>query len=314
MNKFLKASLPAAIALSLVACGGGSSDNTVSMRLGNIENLETLGDDFEYEGWLIVDGSAVSTGKFDTVINDEGDTVTEPASFDLDLTQANAASTFVLTIEPAVEDAAGELAPADTHILAGPIADGVSEIITDHPGAFSSDFSESEGTFIVATPTNGNATPTRGIWYLDNSSGAAVPSVKLPVLPAGWVYEGWVAGPEGPVSTGTFTSGDADDSIAEGVLADVTGADSDNAGPAAGRDAEGNLNAGPPFPGQDFVDPELVVVGLTSVISVEPFPDNSTAPFVMKPLIGPIIGPGEDNVLGNEAAATLPSATVTIDF
>ena len=311
MNKFLKASIPAAIAMSLVACGGGSSnnndDNTVSMRLSST-NLEALGDNFDYEGWIIVDGSAVSTGKFDIV-----DGATVPASFDLDLTQANAASTFVLTIEPEENDPAG---PADTHILAGPITDGVANIVTDHPGAFNTDFEESEGTFIVATPTNGNATPTRGIWYLTPPVGDAgpTPSLRLPVLPAGWLYEGWVAGPDGPVSTGTFTSGDADDSIAAGIIADVTGSDSDSAGPAAGRDADGNLNAGPPFPGQDFVDPALDLVGLNSVISVEPFPDNSTAPFVMKPLIGPILGPGENNVLGNEAAATLPSATVTIEF
>ena len=72
---------------------------------------------------------------------------------------------------------------------------------------------------------------------VDNSSGSAVPSMKLPALPAGWLYEGWVAGTEGstaPISTGTFTSGDLVEGIAAGTLADVTGSDSDQAGPTAG--------------------------------------------------------------------------------
>lgn len=288
MNKFLKASIPAAIAMSLVACGGGSSnndDNTVSMRLSST-NLEALGDDFDYEGWIIVDGSAVSTGKFDIV-----DGATVPASFDLDLTQANAASTFVLTIEPEENDPAG---PADTHILAGPITDGVANIVTDHPGAFSSDFTESAGSFIVATPTNGNATPTQGIWYLNPPVAPAGPTagLSLPTLPAGWKYEGWIVGEDGPISTGTFT--------------DVAAADSDGAGPAAGPDGS------PPFPGQDFIDPALDIVGLTSVISVEPSPDNSVAPFSMKPLATEIAASG--NVLNNISASNLPSATVTIEF
>ncbi len=305
MKKLIKASIPAAIALSLVACGGGSSndnDNLARMTLSTT-NLENLGPDFDYEGWIIVDGSAVSTGKFDIVNG-----ATEPASFDLDLTQANAASTFVLTIEPTENDPAG---PADTHILAGDISNGVAEIVTNHPGAFSSDFTESAGSFIIATPTNGNVTPNQGIWYLDRTataSGGPEASLTLPTLPAGWQYEGWVVGDNGPVSTGTFIS--------------PNGADSDNAGSTAGTDANGNVNAGPPFPGQDFVNPiGVVLTGQAAVISVEPLPDNSPAPFSMKPLRGDIaaavLPPAEgtdDMPLTNISAGNLPSATVNIEF
>jgi hypothetical protein len=56
-------------------------------------------------------------------------------------------------------------------------------------------------------------------------------------------------------------------------------ADSDRGGPAAGRDPT------PPFPGQDFVNPPTSLVGYAAVITIEPFPDNSPAPFLLKPLV-----------------------------
>ena len=289
MKNLLKAAIPAAISLTLVACHSddhNDSDIGHDMALMTLHstNLEALGADFDYEGWIIVDGEAVSTGKFDIV---EGETV--PASFNLDRTQANAAATFVLTIEPLMDDPA---APADTHILAGAIADGTANITTDHAAALGSDFTEAAGSFILATPSNNNATPSQGIWYLDNSGDPVVAGLTLPTLPAGWLYEGWVVGENGPISTGTFT--------------DVAAADSDGAGPTAGP------NGTPSFPGQDFITPALDLVGLTSVISVEPYPDNSSAPFSMKPLAGAITATG--GTLGNISAENLPSATVNIEY
>jgi hypothetical protein len=53
--------------------------------------------------------------------------------------------------------------------------------------------------------------------------------------------------------------------------------------------------SGPPFPGEDFL--VNAPAGLTfptnlaggmAVISIEPVPDNSTAPFLLKPLVAPI--------------------------
>ncbi len=59
--------------------------------------LKPLGADFVYEGWLIVDGAHVSTGRF--TVDENGTAV--PAEFDVDATDADAATMFVLTIEPA---------------------------------------------------------------------------------------------------------------------------------------------------------------------------------------------------------------------
>ena len=96
--------------------------------------------------------------------------------------------------------------------------------------------------------------------------------LDLPDLPAGWAYEGWVVGETGPITTGTFT--------------DFSSAD--DAAPYSG-----DAQSGPPIPGEDFLmnAPSgetfpLDVRGRMVVISVEPVPDDSEAPFAMKPLVG----------------------------
>lgn len=243
--------------------------------------LDDLGEDFVYEGWLLVNGAPVSTGRFTSNTADQQ--VASAADVD-------AATKYILTIEPAVGD---DPAPADTHVLAGDILNLAATLTISDSAAIGTDFTNSTGSFIIATPTEGPDTFTQGIWWL--ATPGPVAGLTLPTLPAGWVYEGWVAGPDGPISTGTFTSAD--------------GADSDGAGPTAGP-----LPA-PPFPGQDFIDPALVVVGLNAVISVEPSPDNSPAPFGIKPLIdSPIenVGDGGTQPMANVIADNQPSGTLTI--
>ena len=138
------------------------------------------------------------------------------------------------------------------------------------------DFTAATGSYILAAPTGADGTPYNyGIWFLDPSGPSA--SLDLPVLPEGWAYEGWVVGEDGPVSTGIFTN--------------TAAADSDAGGPAAGP------NPAPPFPGQDFITPPANLVGQTTVISVEPSPDNSPAPFTLKPLVDEINDTGEGGIL-----------------
>ncbi len=217
-------------------------------------NLENLGSNFVYEGWAISDGP-LSTGRF----AGPGDRVQViPASV------AAADPLYVLTIEPRRGD---DPTPAATHVLAGGLALGTdASLDTAHPAALGTDFGAASGGFILATPTSpATDDETQGIWFVDPAAGA--PSLDLPELPAGWAYEGWVVTANGPVSTGRFTS--------------TTGPDADGAGAAAGP------NDAPPFPGQDFVDPALDLVGATIVVSVEPEPDDSPAPFAIKPLVTP---------------------------
>ncbi len=228
----------------------------------DLQGLEDLGSDYVYEGWLIVDGAPVSSGRF-TV--DGG--VPSQTYFPTSVGSLAAVSTFVLTIEPAQGD---DPAPSAVHLVGGDFTTGQAPLTIDHGAALGTDFAGVMGAYILAAPSGGGAAPYQnGIWWLDPGAGPG-PTLALPELPAGWIYEGWVAGADGPISTGTFAL--------------ASGEDSDGAGPAAGDDP------GPPFPGQDFVDPATdLTMGYAAVISVEPVPDNSPAPFSIKPLMDPVI-------------------------
>ncbi len=239
--------------------------------------LEDLGPDYVYEGWLITADGPVSAGRFDILKDDE------TLSFEIDEAIARASTNYVLTIEPAVNDVP---APADTHILAGDLSGNIAQLSVGHGAALGDDFGASSGTYILGVPSEPSAPYSQGIWFVDPNTGRS--SLNLPELPAGWAYEGWVVTANGPISTGRFT--------------DLMAADSDGAGPDAGP------IAGPPFPGQDFVNPALDLVGTTVVISVEPEPDNSAAPFTLKPLIDMVDDAGDHGAQGlrNMAADTNP--------
>lgn len=225
----------------------------------NLTGLEALGDDFVYEGWVIVDGAPVSTGRFSDV--------TFPQTFQVLSTQLAAATTFVLSIEPTVDP---DPAPAETKVLAGDFS-GTSASVNSNLVA---DFSTASGTFILATPTDADDTNEEsGVWFLDNASGSAVTGLNLPVLSDGWKYEGWAVINGTPISTGTFTDASmADDNAATSVF-------------------KGDIGNGPGYPGEDYLQNAPAgftfptdLRGTTIVVSVEPSPDNSAAPFTLKPL------------------------------
>ena len=248
------------------------------------EGLPTLGDGYEYEGWIIVDGTPVTAGRFDIV-----DGAPSPATYEIDAAMADAATMYVLTIEPSVGD---DPAPSDTHVVAGPFESGTATLTIGHMAALGDDFTSAAGTFFLATPTSAAMDDDAlGIWFIDASSGSPAAGLDLPALPPGWVYEGWVVDVSGanpvPISTGTFTATDA--------------ADSDGAGEAAG-----DLSA-PPYPGQDFIDPARdLSANHMAVISIEPMPDDSAAPFQLKPLavmIGGETGMANAQTLGNAIGA-----------
>ena len=248
---------------------GASGRNQTTILTLSFDNLEDLGEGFVYEGWAIVDGAPLSTGIF--TVNENGKLSQRNFSVDSHRNQIDA---IVLTIEPYPDP---DPAPSDTHVLAGDVNKRRAELTTGHPAALGNDFQSAAGRYILAVPSDGSgSTPyTNGIWWLDPAAGPGA-GLDLPTLPAGWVYEGWVVGDSGPISTGTFT--------------DVAAADSDAGGPYAGPDGT------PPFPGQDFVTPPTNLVGHTAVISIEPYPDNSPAPFTFKPLVDAIDDPGAPGV------------------
>ena len=254
----------AVLALGFLASSCSSDDDssgpTTSNLTLNLNGLEALGNDFVYEGWLIVDGAPVSTGTFSSV--------TFPQTFAVNTSQLNDASTFVLSVEPAVDS---DPAPAATKILAGDFAGNSANV--DSNGIVG-DFSSATGNYILATPTDMDDTnEASGVWFLDNSSGSAVAGLDLPTLQDGWKYEGWAVIGGTPISTGTFTSiMDFDDNASTSPF-------------------KGDAGDGPAFPGEDFLQNAPAgmtfptdLKGATIVISVEPSPDNSLLPFTLKPL------------------------------
>ncbi|WP_047245374.1 anti-sigma factor [Maribacter thermophilus] len=255
----------------------------------NIDGLEDLGPDFLYEGWIIVDGAPVSTGTFS--VNSNGDL--SQSSFEMDASTLASATSFVLSIEPNPDPSAD---PADTKLFIGDFNGNSASLGT---GTVASSFDTIEGKFIVAAPTGTGAEEEKysGIWFLDNSSGSAINGLELPILEPGWKYEGWVVMDGIPVTTGTFTS--------------VTG--SDDASPFSGA------NPGPPFPGEDFLvnAPDGLMFptdirGKIAVISIEPYPDNSAAPFVLKPLAGMIAADAMGvQEIGSNVSGSFPTGTVT---
>ena len=263
----------------------------------SFDGLEPLGDDAVYEGWVIVDGSPVSTGRFDVgadggLVDDDGASI---VAFDLpDGFIIGDAAAVVITIEPFDDP---DPAPAATKILGGDLVDGEAGLSGAHPAALGTDFSEATGTFVLATPSDGNGNnELSGVWFI--ALPGPVAGLDLPALPAGWAYEGWVVIDGQPVTTGTFLDTSAAD--------DFDGFSGDQGGPA--------------FPGEDFIvnAPEGLVfptdlTGTTVVISVEPSPDNSPAPFTLKPLLGEVPqGIGDHEAIALGAGPLAPTGIASI--
>lgn len=271
---------------------GGATTRSLSYSFAG---LPALGDDFVYEGWLIVDGSPVSTGRFEI----DADGGADPASSEVSADDAAVASTFVLTIEPAIGD---DPAPAATHVLAGDVDGDGATLSVGHGAALGTGFGDAAGSFILATPSTADTADNgQGIWFLVPGDPPTV-ALELPALPEGWAYEGWVVD----------TSGDAPVPLTTGRFTDPAGADSDLAGPTSGSDSDG-----PPLPGQDYIDPAIdLTVDHVAVISVEPEPDNSPGPFQLKPLMGMIgtgTGPEMPQTLGNVSADNDISGSVMFE-
>lgn len=255
--------------------------------------LEPLGEDFVYEGWVVIDGAPVSTGRFILTPDGEQEFLSESLVDDL-----SEATTAVISIEPAVGD---DPAPADPKPLAGDIVDGVAELNAYHPAALGTDFEGYGGQFVLATPTSASEDDEySGVWFIDIEDGVATQGLDLPELPAGWEYEGWVVVDGTPLSTGKFTTPDGPDDF-DGF----SGVDGD----------------GPPFPGEDFIEnaPEgldfpLDIRGSDVVLSIEPVEDDSPAPFAFKPFAANIPEDIEDHVgieLGEGPAFPVGTAIIS---
>lgn len=269
LSFYLSLSLLISIAMSCSNDDDAANVTTQNLTL-NIDGLEDLGSNFVYEGWVIVDGNPISTGTFSV----DGSGNLSRSSFEVDIATVQAATKFVLTIEPTPDP---DPAPSDQKYLAGDFNGQNSATVSTGVAPALGDFSNASGMFFLRTPTDeaagvgNNGNDQYGVWF-GTPGMPPTPNFVLPTLPQGWAYEGWVIGDNGPISTGVFT--------------DFNTRDSSN--PFSGTE-----NAGPPVPGEDFFINApagetfpLDIRGRTVVISVEPVPDNSPAPFTLKPLAG----------------------------
>lgn len=280
--------------LGFVPKTGGSDHEEYTKVYYNVSELSTLRDGHHYEGWAIYDGDPVSTGKFNVdasgVATDLDGIAIPNGEFEAgrDLSIADA---LVLTIEiPGDVD----IVPNETHYLAGNIS-GTNAIMTvTHGDALGDDFLDAEGSYILATPTDGPDTnENSGVWFLSLRMQDPVAGLSLPQLPVGWSYEGWAVIAGQPVTTGKFTAVDMEDDSAP---------------------YSDTIASPPPFPGEDFLfnAPEGLEFPLdlsesTIVVSIEPVPDDSIEPFLLKPLAG--------NVPSNAADhQTFDLSNIAMDF
>lgn len=262
--------------------------------------LPALQGGFHYEGWVVIQGQPFSTGKFN--VGADGSLVSVsgapiPGGAFQTNVDVGVASTVVITIEPAGDS---DTMPAATKILAGGLASRTAGLTVAPPEALGNDFGQAKGLFILATPTDGEGTnETSGVWFLDPRSGSPTAGLSLPTLPAGWSYEGWTVIDGVPVTTGRF----------------LTPSGADAAAPFSGP------LPGPPFPGEDFLRNApgglsfpRDLAGGTTVITIEPSPDDSPAPFRVRPLAGEIPAPSQDRVVYSMAnlAAELPRGTAAV--
>lgn len=181
---------------------------------------------------------------------------------------------------------------------------------TSGEDVFAYDFRTASATYILTTPTTSDTTDFKhGIWYVTRGNVIASGFARLPVLAdtSGWRYEGWIIDRTNSVvySTGKFLS--------------AASADIDGAGTTAG--ASGN---GFTFPGQDFIVAQGSIPALLQLdngnfearITLEPAPDNASAPSYFTLFNDEVIGPNLSRTHAaqamNNRASGLPSATVTI--
>jgi len=277
LHSFLFFSLVFSAALAAGCSTDGQSNATAETPTAlalDASALTPLANEFHYEGWIIVDGAPLSTGKFN--VNEEGiivdlwDQAIPGGLFEVGVDLTNATD-VILTIEPAGDD---DVIPSATHYVAGGLVDGEAHLTVGADAALADDFQTANGTYILATPTDGMDSNERsGVWFVDIQQEPFAPSLDLPELPEGWEYEGWAVIDGQPITTGRFTARDMADAF---------------------NGFSGSMMA-PPFPGEDFLlnapegtwFPTDLSEGKV-VISIEPSPDDSPAPFLLKPLVADV--------------------------
>ena len=200
---------------TVVACSTDATSPQANRTLAlSFVGLEPLTNGYHYEGWAIVGGQPKSTGKFNVSATGALVTLTgapiAAGEFNTGI-DLSGATTIVITIEPTGDT---DAIPTATHYFAGAVTSRTAALTVSAPEALNTSFASAVGKYVLATPTDGDGTNEKsGIWFLSLATGSPTVGLTLPVLPAGWAYEGWALISGKPVSTGRFlTASGADQS------------------------------------------------------------------------------------------------------
>ena len=294
MRKFNVILLAACLAV-LSSCSG---DDTVarSTVTVDISGLERLENGAQYQAWISDGVDLTPLGRFTDV--------DFPKTFEALTGEVDNATQFFLSVEPGNDSSP---AISESILLSGNFVGNAATVdVTQTFGSYTS----ASGQFVLQTPTDNVSTnENSGLYWYIPSTGQ--PGLKLPTLPSGWKYEGWVTvpGASGDVnlSTGRFTNvNNADESDPFSL----------------------NINPAPDFPGEDFINENVLsAYGVNTLpnllnkqvfITIQPIFDNSStgasiAPFVLRPLVGTVTqeaGSGVTNTMQINTAS-FPVGRVT---
>ena len=147
--------LAAILIFSFIGCSSDDDPlttlSTTEQLTLNLNGLEDLGGSAMYEGWILVptptnsnspsSETAISTGTF--TVNSNGEL--SKTKFDVDATQLDNATSFVLTIEPNPDP---DQNPSATHIIGGDFSSGLANLSVEHGTALGMDFFQREGNAV----------------------------------------------------------------------------------------------------------------------------------------------------------------------
>jgi hypothetical protein len=167
----------------------------------NLQNLPAIGDTVSYVVWLyypVVTEVPVKVGVIDNVTAQ-----TASKTFPLFLTDLRTSSSVVITIQ-----SPNDTVPGATRVMAGTIQANSGQLNISNALAVGAALDSAQGNYTLFTPTDTlNAEQRSGVWFVNYNGGDLLPGlVNMPVLAAGWRYEGRVEVGGIVLSTGRFTN------------------------------------------------------------------------------------------------------------
>ena len=268
----------------------------VQVRL-EIENLPPLESGFHYQAWARIGLNDLGTESFNKAanggyINNSGQFVQNVFVFEDDVSSA---SQIFITIEDKRDS---DALPSGSVVLAGDVVNSVATLSVTHELALGTGFGSAAGQFMLfSNAFGGSASDMSGVWFTGGNSTTLTPGLTLPALPDGWVYEGWIELGDALLSTGTFRDGNTHDLNRRYSNTDTP--------PFPGEDFLENAPAGVTFP----INPASGIVKVT----VEPFPDDWSAPFGITVLSGTVpAAPSARTPYPMSASFAAPSGTATL--